>query len=132
MGSVIDYIECPNCKHEAADDFNYKTGEEYTFCTNCGYSHTFFLKRDEDGEIVTEEDGTTWVFEENTIDNPYGCYKVSTYKSKGMAVGTLQDEQAFHLFQNEIKLDPEVEFCSVSRFVDGEIQEEVLIDNTKL
>jgi hypothetical protein len=25
MGSVLDYIECPNCKLEAMDDFYYKT-----------------------------------------------------------------------------------------------------------
>ena len=37
MGSVLDFIECPNCKHEASDDFYYKTGEEYIFCQNCGY-----------------------------------------------------------------------------------------------
>ena len=34
MGSVIDYIECPNCKGEdaAVSDYYYKTGEEYIFC----------------------------------------------------------------------------------------------------
>jgi uncharacterized Zn finger protein len=36
MGSVLDYIECPNCKLEAMDDFYYKTGEEYVNCGNCG------------------------------------------------------------------------------------------------
>ena len=57
MGSVIDYIECPNCKQEAFSDFYYKTGEDYINCGNCGYHYAQTLKRDEDGKFVTE-DGT--------------------------------------------------------------------------
>ena len=44
MGSVIDYIECPNCKQEAFSDFYYKTGEDYINCGSCGYHYAQTLK----------------------------------------------------------------------------------------
>ena len=44
MGSVLDYIECPNCGQEAFSDFYYKTGEEYVNCGNCGYHYSATIK----------------------------------------------------------------------------------------
>jgi len=44
MGSIIEYIECPNCEHEAFSDFYYKTGEEYVNCNNCGYHYSATIK----------------------------------------------------------------------------------------
>lgn len=39
MGSVLSDIECPSCGFEhATSDFYYKTGEEYIFCSRCGFS----------------------------------------------------------------------------------------------
>ena len=35
MGSVIDFIECPNCSQEAYSDFYYKSGEQYVSCSSC-------------------------------------------------------------------------------------------------
>ena len=54
MGSVIDYIECPNCKHEAYSDFYYKTGEEYVNCQNCGYHYSATFKCDDEGNYILE------------------------------------------------------------------------------
>jgi hypothetical protein len=48
MGSVIDAIECPNCKYENASiETYYKTGNEEIFCERCGYSSEYnvFSKR---------------------------------------------------------------------------------------
>ena len=63
MGSVIDYIECPNCKAEAYSDFYYKTGEEYINCNNCGYHYSATYKRDDDGEFVTQDGTNNYTFE---------------------------------------------------------------------
>ena len=57
MGSVIDYIECPNCKQEAYSDFYYKTGEEYINCRSCGYHRSAtIVNRDKKLSELTEED----------------------------------------------------------------------------
>ena len=57
MGSVIDHIECPNCKQEAYSDFYYKTGEEYVNCNNCGYHRSAtIVNRDKKLSELTEED----------------------------------------------------------------------------
>ena len=67
MGSVIDYIECPNCKQEAFSDFYYKTGEDYINCSNCGYHYAQTLKRDEDGKFVTEDGTDNYRSEERRV-----------------------------------------------------------------
>lgn len=47
MGSVLDLIECPECKcEEATHDFYYKSGEEYVNCPQCGYHYSQTRKAD--------------------------------------------------------------------------------------
>ena len=86
MGSVIDYIECPNCKHEAFSDFYYKTGEEYVNCNNCGYHYSATYKRNEDGKFVTKDGTEDYKFEnlimvENKLEDPFGAYRIKVYHS---------------------------------------------------
>ena len=62
MGSVIDYIECPNCKCEAYDDFYYKTGEQYINCNNCGYHYSAtIINRDKNLNELTDELKTVFI-----------------------------------------------------------------------
>ncbi len=125
MGSVLDYIECPNCKHEASDDFYYKTGEEYVNCGNCGYHRSAtIVNRDKKLSELTEED---WKVEE--LKNPYGAYRLKVYHSVGTQCGSLENEEQYNEFKSQLEGDVEIESCSVSRFVDGEIKVEMLIDN---
>ena len=124
MGSVLDFIECPNCKHEASDDFYYKTGEEYIFCQNCGYHKSAtIINRDKAFNELTDAD---WEIKENK--HPYCAYRVSTYGSIGYYCGSLSSEQEFNDLRVDISNDPEINYFSVSRFVDGEIKEEILIN----
>ena len=86
MGSVIDYIECPNCKQEAFFDFYYKTGEEYLICNSCGFHHSQVFKRDSDGKLLTKDGSENYNFENliletDTLENPYGSYRIKTYNS---------------------------------------------------
>ena len=59
MGSVIDYIDCPVCGHEAITDFYYKSGEEFISCNNCGYCRRFFIENYDDQRDGTAE--SPWI-----------------------------------------------------------------------
>ena len=125
MGSVLDFIECPNCKHEASDDFYYKTGEEYVNCGNCGYHRSAtIVNRDKKLSELTEED---WKIEE--LKNPYGAYRLKVYHSIATQCGSLENEEQYDELKKTIEDDMEVEFCSVSKFINGEIVTEMIVDN---
>ncbi len=137
MGSVIDYIDCPNCGNEAFSDFYYKTGEEYVGCNHCGYRRSAELKRDEAGKLVTK-DGTdrydfdNVIMEYNEIPNPYGAFRYSIVDSIGTNCGTLETESDADDFRIEMERNENgvIEFAAISRLVDGEIVETILINNT--
>jgi Zn ribbon nucleic-acid-binding protein len=125
MGSVLDYIECPNCKSEASSDYYYKTGEEYINCGNCGYHRSAtIINRDKKLSELTEED---WNIEE--LKNPYGAYRIKVYHSIATQCGSFATKYEYDYFISEISKDVEIEFCSISRLVDGKIVTEILIDN---
>ena len=125
MASVIDYIECPNCKQEAYSDFYYKTGEEYVNCNSCGYHYSAtIVNRDKKLSELTQQD---WEISE--LKNPYGAYKIKPYGSIARQCGSFANQTEYDYFISEISKDSEIEFCSVSRLVDGKIVTEVIIDN---
>jgi Zn ribbon nucleic-acid-binding protein len=125
MASVIDYIECPNCKQEAWMDFYYKTGEEYVSCNNCGYHKSItIINRDKKLSELTQDD---WKVDE--LKNPYGAYRLKVYHNSGFQCGSLENEEQYNNFKTANEVDVEIEFCSISRLIDGEIVTEVIIDN---
>ena len=125
MGSVISDIECPNCNQEAYDDFYYKTGEEYVNCNNCGYhASTTIINRDKKLNELTDDD---WKIVE--LKNPYGAYRISGYDSKGFLCGSLENEEQANELKAECEQDDTIEYLQISRFVDGEIKVEIVIDN---
>jgi hypothetical protein len=125
MGSVIDYIACPNCKCEAYDDFYYKTGEEYISCNNCGYHYSStIINRDKLLNELTEDD-----WEINELKDPYGAYRIKYYDSEVFSCGSLGSEGHFNGFKLQCEKDNTIECCTVSRFVDGQIKVEYVINN---
>ena len=125
MGSIIDYIECPNCKKEASDDLYYKTGEEYINCGNCGYHYSAtIVNRDKKLNELTDSD---WKIIE--LKSPFGAYRIKTYNFVATECGSLEDEEQYNELKKTIKDDIEIEFCSVSRFINGEIVDEMIVDN---
>jgi len=102
MGSVIDYIECPHCGTEAHSDFYYKTGEEFINCNNCGFYR--YIELHPDVADITN--------------------------LPGRLCGTLETKQQYDDLYERVKDDTDVEFVSVSRLVNGSIEEEMLVDNT--
>lgn len=134
MGSVIDYIECPRCKNDnCTDDFYYKTGEEYIFCSDCGYHKVFHYKRDENGELMKKDENRGGEFdnlitEEIIIDNPFGAYRISWKNGVG-SVGVLVNEDEYNQFIVDIKnADNKVEISKVtiSRLVEDKIVREII------
>lgn len=137
MGSVIDYIECPRCGNESYNDYYYKTGEEYTNCNNCGYHRSAELKRDNDGKFITK-DGTlnyefdNLIMEYNESSNPYGAYRYKHRDAVGTNCGTLETESDCDNFKSDMELNkPLIAYASISRYLDGQIIETILIDNLK-
>ena len=122
MGSVIDYVECPNCKNEEThSEFWYKTGEESIFCSKCGYSNRAFIKnREKRLDQLTEED---WDVQE--VKTPFGAFKLAGNDSPGWIVGTLETEQHFEELKEKVDIKSIKSFV-LSRFIDGQIKETIL------
>jgi len=129
MGSVISDIECPNCGQEAYNDYYYKTGEEYINCNNCGYHYSATIKnRDKRLDELTDDD---WEIIE--IKNPYASFRIKIYDSIGYQCGSLTNEDELDKLKQQLEesihAGVEVEYFSISRFVNGEIVETSIIDN---
>lgn len=134
MGSVIDYIECPNCKEEAFSDYYYKTGEEHINCNSCGYHYYYIIKRDEEGEMIKIDESKDFaidnvVREEKELKEPYGAYRIKYYDSVATQCGSLVNESDYGELRQHLSNNEFIEFASVSRLVDGQITTEVLVDN---
>ena len=134
MGSVIDYIECPHCGHEAYNDFYYKTGEEYVNCNNCGYRYSATYKTDGNGKYVTKDGTENYTFDNlimeiNELKDPYGAYRLKLYDTVGYQCGSLENEEQFIAMLANVKEMDVVELFTISRFVDGEIKVIHVIDN---
>lgn len=124
MGSVIESIQCPRCNEEACMDFYYKTGEEYIFCDNCGYSRSVeIINREKRLDELKEEDIKV---EENK--NPYGAFRLEVRHNIGMQLGTLNTEEDAKEFEKAVNNDPELRYAHISRFVNGVIEKTILID----
>jgi len=125
MGSIIDYIECPNCTHEAYDDFYYKTGEQYVNCNNCGYHYSaVIINHDKNLNELTDND---WKITE--IKNPYGAFIIQCYDQVGYICGSVSSEESFNQIKNQASTDHTLETLTLNRFIDGELKSEIIIDN---
>jgi len=128
MGSVIDYIDCPNCGQEAFDDFYYKTGEEYLFCTHCGYmKSSTIIARDKKLNELTETD---WKLD--LVDKPFGAYRIKYSETVASEVGCLEFETELDKIKSEAiaELDRIEEF-TLSQFIDGKIVETNILEQLK-
>lgn len=118
MGSVIDYIECPNCgEPNCTSDFYYKSGEEYIQCPDCGYYKSVEIKEDsrkKNFSDLTEED---WEISE--LNNPYGAFRAKTKESMAWIGGSISTKQHFkEIIKN---IPPDIDEFTVSRVIDGEV-----------
>ena len=125
MGSIIEHIECPNCEHEAFSDFYYRTGEQYVNCPNCGYHYSATIKdRTKLISELTEDD-----YEIVYSKDPYGAYKIKMYEGVGYTCGSLKNKKQLNELKKQCEQDNTIEYFQVSRFIDGQIKVEMLVDN---
>lgn len=126
MGSIIDYIECPNCKTEAQSDFYYKSQEEYINCNNCGYYYSATIKnREKEYSELTKED---WDIRE--CANPFGAYRLKYKESVNTQCGSLRNEAEWKGLVKEIQDDvhySNVEIFTLSQLIEGKIIVEHII-----
>ncbi len=137
MGSVIDFIECPRCKEgNCFDDYNYKTGEEFVSCPDCGYHRRFTYKRGEDGNFIKKDESKGYEFdnlvsEEVHFDNPFGAFRVENTLG-GATGGTLETEDDYDKFVSEMvsmkNQEHNIKTATISKLVDGEIIREVVFE----
>ena len=75
MGSVMDYVACPQCGGTMFTDYYYKSSEEYWMCKRCGKHGKIEIIRDDDGNVVFDEKGKLQYKEEDV--KGYGCAKIA-------------------------------------------------------
>jgi hypothetical protein len=130
MGSVIDYIECPNCESpDCHNDFYYKTGEEYTFCSDCGYTRNVIIVNRE--KKLSELEDKDWRVDE--VKNPWGSYRIKEIGNVGWSCGVLLSEKEYNEIFDKVQehLDSVDEF-SLSRYVDGKILKTMVVSSAKI
>lgn len=130
MGSVIDVMDCPNCNQpDCHSDFYYKTGEEYIFCSDCGYSRSVTIKnREKSLKDLTDDD---WAMEE--LKNPWGVFKIKEIGMVGWTVGAIASEKEFSDISNNVMEHLEsVDEFSLSRFVNGKIERKMIVSSAKI
>ena len=75
MGSVMDWVECPQCGGSMFTDYYYKSSEEYWMCKRCGKHGKVELVRNENGEVVFDVNGKVDYKTEDV--EGYGCAKIA-------------------------------------------------------
>lgn len=126
MSSVMEYIKCPRCKQrDCINDYYYKTGEEYTFCPDCGYTKSL-TRRKRNGEFVTDEQ-ERFFFDSKQIMS-FAAYCFQAKEAKAYATGSLSTKADYEKFKIELLNNEEdLEYAYVSRFANGEIHREAVI-----
>ena len=123
MGSVIDYIECPDCGSEAYMDYYYKSGEEYINCNVCGFSRSF--------RIINWEDSETEGWKPDyKLDEIHGCgaYKIKQRGAIGYECGAFTEPAAEQEILRLIEEHKgELVHAEYTTFKDGTINKVVII-----
>lgn len=118
MGSVIDYIECPNCgQPNCSSEFYYKTGEEYIHCQDCGYYKSVEIK--EDSRKKNYNDLTEADWEMHELDKPYGAYRAKSKNSNVHVGGSISTKKHFDSMINN--LNDEIDEFILSRVINGKV-----------
>lgn len=121
MGSVQDYVKCPDCGGVKFVDCHWKSGEEYSHCMRCGVSGSYTLKRNEDNTIVKDEN-ERFVYEQ-VRNEGFGIYGIFDAKSGVGQVGTfnqpITDETIEEFRQIFSKEDIDKERSYLAKWEDG-------------
>lgn len=129
MGSVLSNIQCPNCSSEnCMEDFYYSSNECYAHCPDCGYHYSAtIINRD---KLRSGEDKEV-KWEEKQIKNPYSAFEV-VFENNSMQCGTFESEKQFYEGKESILKYENIKSFSISRFVNGEIEKQLLFESKGL
>lgn len=89
MGSVTEERECNICGGVVFEDYYWKTNEFTKTCMRCGYHNSEFMKRDDKGLLILDENENP-IWEKEKINNPCGCYCLALKDEKGKTTGISQ------------------------------------------
>lgn len=117
MGSVMDYVDCPQCGGQDTmfRDYYYKSGEEYWMCKRCGKHGKVEIVRDDNGNVIFDEQGKVSYNEEDL--KGYGCAKIATV-GHGATLScfsnpiTEEDKKEFLKILEEKEIDKEHSYLS--------------------
>jgi predicted nucleotidyltransferase len=121
MGSVQEYVKCPDCSGVTFVDYYWKSGEEYSRCQRCGVSESHTLKRDEDKTVMKDAEGK-FMYDHKRSEG-FGIYGIFDANSGVGQVGTFGDritdetiEEFRQIFARE---DVDKEKSYLARWEDG-------------
>lgn len=127
MGSVIDYIDCPDCGSECHNEFFYKTGEEDIFCTKCGYSRSFYITNWGEKETSGDAEWTP----DYKLEEEHGCgaYRIRQKGAIAYECGAFVGPESVEEFLRliEEKKD-ELVHAEYTLFQDGVLTSKTVID----
>ncbi len=127
MGSVIDYVPCPQCGHMMHRDYYYRTWEEYQFCQFCGKNSKRECIRNEKGEFILDEQGCAHYKSE---DNPgYGCMYIAMKNRTGTLnclLRPITEEDKAYFYDMLEKDAVDKEYCYLTQWNETEKKLEVL------
>lgn len=136
MGSVQSNIECKRCKSEEAfEDYNYRSGEFFSSCPDCGRTENHYFKRDNEGKYLRVDETIDFTYDNpipvsDIVDNPYAAYRIE-YENHGESglLLTKEDCEGFvaHVvsFANQ---ENNIVSATVSRFENDKIIKEIIFE----
>ncbi|MBQ7898409.1 MAG: hypothetical protein IJ307_00985 [Bacteroidales bacterium] len=109
MGSVIDYVRCPQCGGTYFRDYKYRTSEEYCSCVRCGKTDRWFIKRDDAGNACLDDAGKPQYVEESHTG--YGVAYITGNKGVGRILHFIEpvNEQTKDAFFETLSTVPDID-----------------------
>lgn len=136
MGSVQSNIECKRCKSEEAfEDYNYRSGEFFNSCPDCGRTENHYFKRDDEGKYLRADETKDFTYDNlipvsDIVDNPYAAYRIDY--DRGGEGGHLLTKENYDEFVAHVvsftNQENDIVLASTSRFEDGKIIKEIIFE----
>ena len=123
MAEVIDEIDCVVCNSNAIHEFNYKTGEEFIHCKECGYHRRMYITN------WDEQGSPNWSAEYEIFEckEPFGAFEVR-YKNGLGECGTFIEKENEEEFLDQVDtLKDEIESATIKKYVGGCFETRVVV-----